>query len=104
MPYRLAISTINDRQEAERLARTLLEERLVACVNILGPLTSLYHWESNIEQDEEYLLLMKTMAHRESDLMTRVQQLHPYEVPELILLRIETGASAYLQWLAACVH
>jgi periplasmic divalent cation tolerance protein len=104
MPYRLVLSTINDRSLAERLATTLLQDCLVACVNILGPLVSLYRWEGKIERDEEYLLVMKTMANREAALMARVQELHPYEVPELLCISIESGASAYLQWLSAAVQ
>ena len=101
MPYRVVLSTINDRQRAEELAATLLEERLVACVNVVGPILSLYRWQGSIERDEEYLLIMKTMASHETALASRVQELHPYEVPELLMLPVEAGAPAYLQWLAA---
>jgi periplasmic divalent cation tolerance protein len=104
MTYRVALSTINDRDRAESLAKQLLEEHLVACVNILGPFTSLYHWQGDLQRDEEYLLIMKTVASREAALTARLQELHPYDVPELIVLPIVTGAPAYLRWLAASVE
>lgn len=104
MPYRVVLSTINDRQRAEELASTLLEERLVACVNVVGPILSLYRWQGGIERDEEYLLIMKTMASHTTALTSRVQELHPYEVPELLMLPVETGIPAYLQWVAASLQ
>ena len=103
MAYRLALSTMNDRRGAEELARALLADHLVACVNILGPVTSLYHWHGNIVQDQEYLLIMKTMVSREEALTTRIQELHPYDVPEVLFVPIEAGSPGYLQWLAASV-
>lgn len=104
MTYRVVFSTISDRQEAERLARELLQARLVACVNILGPMTSLYRWQGDIERDEEYLLLMKTTASAEGALMARLQDLHPYEVPEIIVLPIAAGAPPYLAWIAESLY
>jgi periplasmic divalent cation tolerance protein len=103
MTYRVVLSTINDRDQAENLAQTLLEERLVACINILGPLTSLYHWQGEITRDQEFLLIMKTTASREAALLSRVQELHPYDIPEVIVVPIETGTPSYLGWIAATV-
>lgn len=103
MAYRLALSTIHDRRGAEELARLLLADHLVACVNIVGPVTSLYHWNNAIAQDQEYLLIMKTMAGCEEALTSRLQELHPYDVPELLFVPIAAGSSGYLQWLAAAV-
>lgn len=104
MTYRVVVSTINDREAAERLARALLEARLVACVNIVGPMTSLYRWQGVIEQDEEYLLLMKTAASAEDALMTRIRELHPYEEPEVLVLPVVAGASSYLAWIAESIQ
>jgi periplasmic divalent cation tolerance protein len=103
MAYRLALSTINDRRGAEELARALLADHLVACVNIVGPVTSLYHWHDAIAQDQEYLLIMKTMGSCQDALMRRIQELHPYEVPEVLFVSIAAGSPGYLQWLAAAV-
>jgi periplasmic divalent cation tolerance protein len=103
MTYQVALSTIDDREQAERLARTLLEARLVACVNILGPVTSLFRWQGEIACDTEYLLLMKTTAAKQDILRDRLLQLHPYDVPEFLVLGVDAGAAAYLHWLAAAV-
>jgi periplasmic divalent cation tolerance protein len=104
MTYRVVVSTINAREAAERLARALLEARLVACVNIVGPITSLYHWQGGIEQDEEYLLLMKTAASVEDALMARIHELHPYEEPEVLVLPVVAGAPSYLAWIAESIQ
>lgn len=101
MTYRVVFSTMGDREEAERLARELIQARLVACVNILGPMTSLYRWQEEIQRETEYLLLMKTAAETETALMTRLQELHPYEVPEILVLPIVAAAPSYMAWLAA---
>lgn len=101
MTYRVVLSTVGDRNTAEQLAQTLIQARLVACVNILGPMTSLYRWHEEIQRDTEYLLLMKTAAETEAALMTRLQELHPYEVPEILVLPIAAAAPSYLAWLAA---
>lgn len=103
MAYRVVISTIDNRDSAEHFARALLDSRLVACVNIIGPITSLYHWQGVIERDEEYLLLMKTEAAEEKSLIERIEELHPYEVPEVIVLPILGGSSSYLSWIDASV-
>ena len=102
--YRLALSTIGTREDAEELARDLLNARLVACVNIIGPITSLYHWQGNIERDEEFILLMKTTERAEPALRARLQERHPYDTPEFIVLPIETGAPSYLSWISESIH
>ena len=104
MAYRIVMSTINNREQAEQLARVLLDSRLVACINIVGPVLSLYHWQDEIARDEEYLLLMKTMTTEEHALIERIQELHPYEVPEIIVLPILDGAPSYLSWLDVSVR
>ncbi len=104
MAYRVVISTIDNRDRAEQFARALLDSRLVACVNIIGPMMSLYHWQDAIESDEEYLLLMKTAATEEDALIERIQERHPYEVSEVIVLPILNGAPSYLAWIDASVR
>lgn len=96
---RLVLCTVPDEEVAERIARTLLEERLVACVNIVPGVRSIYRWQGKIEDDRELLLVMKTSTTRYPELETRVRALHPYEVCEVLALDVATGSSAYLAWL-----
>jgi periplasmic divalent cation tolerance protein len=81
------------------LARTLVEERLAACVNILPAMTSLYRWEGRIEKDQERQLVIKTTRDRLAALEERVRHLHPYEVPEFLVLPASGGSDAYIQWV-----
>jgi periplasmic divalent cation tolerance protein len=104
MAYYVVMSTIDSPDRAGAFARTLLGARLVACVNIIGPITSLYRWQGKIADDEEYLLLMKTEATEISTLIERIQALHPYEVPEIMALPIVDGASAYLSWIHGSIR
>jgi periplasmic divalent cation tolerance protein len=85
--------------EAERLANALLEERLVACVNIAGRIRSLYHWQGAVARESESLLLMKTCRERFDQLSRRVKELHSYEVPEVIAMPIMVGNPDYLEWI-----
>lgn len=85
--------------EAEAIARQLLEERLVACVNIAGRIRSLYHWQGTVARESESLLLMKTRAEKFDELSRRVKELHPYEVPEIIGMPIMVGNPDYLDWI-----
>ena len=86
---------------AARVGRTLVEERLAACVNLVPTVRSIYRWQGAVSDDTECLALIKTTAERYSALAQRVLALHPYEVPELIALPVATGHAAYLAWLAA---
>lgn len=87
--------------EAKPLARQLVEERLIACANILPGATSVYRWEGAVCEDEEALLVMKTSTERIPELTERIRALHSYEVPEVIALPLATdeGNPAYLRWL-----
>lgn len=85
-------------KDAEQLARPLLEERLVACVNIIPKVGSLYWWQGRIERGEEALLVMKTSEALVERLIERVKALHAYEVPEVIALAVEAGNQAYIEW------
>ncbi len=85
--------------QATRLARALLEERLVACVNVVPRVESHYWWEGKISTDAEALLVMKTRPESVEPLVTRLRALHPYEVPEIIALDIVAGNAAYLEWI-----
>jgi periplasmic divalent cation tolerance protein len=101
---RLVISTAPP-DRASELARQLVEERLAACVNILPGARSIYRWQGELCDDEEAVLLIKTVAGRVAELSTRLVELHPYDVPEVIGLELVPGEGnpAYLEWLASCV-
>ena len=93
--------TAPDGQSAETLARSLLEERLVACVNIVPGLRSLYWWEGEVQTSDEVLMLLKGRRSDIDAVTERVRDLHPYEVPEVIAAEISGGLQAYLDWLSA---
>jgi periplasmic divalent cation tolerance protein len=97
----LCISTCPDAKTAEHIARTLVEERLAACVNRVTGVASTYRWQGVVHDDAEVLLLIKTTRSRFERLRARLLELHPYAVPELIALEIGAGSPAYLDWLAA---
>ena len=91
--------TCPDTDTAARLARTLVEERLAACGNILPGLRSIYAWQGAIQDEAEVLLLLKTRRERAQTLCERVAALHPYQVPEAIALPVEQGLASYLAWV-----
>jgi periplasmic divalent cation tolerance protein len=96
----VVLSTAGSRAEAERIATTLVEERLAACVNVMGPLASIYRWKGTVERAREDLLVIKTRRALVTRLIARLGSLHSYEVPEAIVLPIVAGARPYLAWLA----
>ena len=98
-PYIQVLTTAPDRASAEQIADRLLEERLAACVQI-SPCTSRYHWQGAIEQADEVLLLAKTAADRTPALVSRLRELHPYELPEIVAVEAAAGLPAYLDWVA----
>jgi periplasmic divalent cation tolerance protein len=95
----IVLSTFPADQDASLLARTLVEERLAACVNVLPPMTSIYRWEGAVEQAAEHQLVMKTTAAKVEALKARIAELHPYDVPEVLVLSVSDGAASYLQWV-----
>jgi len=84
---------------AEKIARGLLERKLVACVNTLPGVVSRYWWKGALQRDEETLLVMKTEAARVAEVVAALKDLHPYEVPELLALPVDAGAEPYLAWV-----
>jgi periplasmic divalent cation tolerance protein len=85
---------------AERLARTLIDEQLAACVNVHAPMVSVYRWKGAVERDSERQLIIKTTRAMVPSLEKRLRELHPYELPELIVISAEGGSGAYLDWVA----
>ncbi len=100
----LVLSTVARAEDAERIARELVERRLAACVNVVPGVTSIYRWKGGVERDEERLLLIKTRTERLAALRETLVALHPYEVPEAIALPIEGGHQPYLDWLDESVE
>jgi periplasmic divalent cation tolerance protein len=92
--------TCGSEEEALKIGRTLVEERLAACANIISPIRSIYRWEGKICDEKEWLLLIKTRESLFEDLAKRVKALHSYTVPEIIALPIVEGSPAYLNWIA----
>ena len=95
----LVLTTFPADGDAEKLAATLVEERLAACVNILPPMQSIYRWQGKVERASERQLVIKTSLGRLRALEKRVVELHPYEVPEFLALMIDKTGSDYLSWL-----
>jgi periplasmic divalent cation tolerance protein len=95
----VVLSACSSAEEAERIARRLLEKKLAACVNILPGVRSLYRWKDAIEDDQETLLVIKSDRALFQDLRAEIEKIHSYEVPEAIALPIVDGAERYLEWL-----
>lgn len=89
--------------KAKEIARVLVEERLVACVNIVPGLSSVYFWDGKVQDDGEELMIIKTMGHAWDELQKRIKQVHPYDLPEMIYFQIEGGYHPYLNWIESSV-
>ncbi len=98
-PAVVILCTCPDQAIAERIAATVVDERLAACVNLAPGLVSFYRWEGQIQRDTELLLLIKTRADLYPALEARLRALHPYQTPEIIALPIQAGLAAYLDWI-----
>ncbi|HYZ86624.1 MAG TPA: divalent-cation tolerance protein CutA [Bryobacteraceae bacterium] len=95
----IALTTCDSQDEARSLARKLVESRLVACVNIVSGVESVYHWQGKVETSAEWLLVMKTSRELLQRLKTEISRLHSYTLPELLALPIVDGSEGYLEWL-----
>ncbi len=98
--YIIVLVTTASTQEAENIAQRLLKEKLIACANIIGPVTSHFHWAGKIEKSEEFLMLMKTRKELFEKVSEIVHKIHSYEVPEILALPVVAGSTTYLDWLA----
>jgi periplasmic divalent cation tolerance protein len=96
----VVLVTCPDRRTAQTIGRTLVEERLAACANVVPGLTSIYRWQGRICRDSEVLVLLKTRRSCFPTLARRVRQLHPYSVPEIVALPVVLGSPTYLAWVA----
>jgi periplasmic divalent cation tolerance protein len=97
--YVIVLTTLPGDFEIRTFAKTLVEERLAACVNLLPPMDSVYRWEGQVEQETERQMIIKTSRDRVIPLWDRIRELHPYETPEFVVLSIQDGSDAYLRWI-----
>jgi periplasmic divalent cation tolerance protein len=99
MPLLVVLCTFPDRETAQRIAHTLVESGLAACVNLLPGAQSIYRWEGKVESADEVLGIMKTTQEAYPKLEARVKELHPYDVPEIVALPLEKAEPAYAKWV-----
>jgi periplasmic divalent cation tolerance protein len=95
----IVLSTVAADEGAEALARTLVDERLAACVNVHAPMTSIYRWKGEVETAAERQLVIKTTRDRLPALEARLRALHPYDLPEFLVIPADSGSAAYLAWV-----
>jgi periplasmic divalent cation tolerance protein len=94
------ITTADDRIVIEKIGRNLVEKRLVACAQILGPIQSIYRWKGTLENADEWLLLMKSKASLYPAIEEEIRRQHPYELPEIIATSVDNGLAGYLDWVS----
>ena len=95
----LVYVTAPNREEALRIGRTIVSESLAACANVLDGMTSVFRWNGELNQESEALLLLKTRSELAAAVVHRVQELHPYDVPAILVLPIEGGSNLFLSWI-----
>jgi periplasmic divalent cation tolerance protein len=101
---RLMLTTAPSREEAATIASELVSRRLAACVNVLGPVASIYQWQGEVEHSEEFLLLIKSTEAKFVPIQAAIRELHSYQIPELLSFTVESGLEAYLNWIATSVR
>jgi periplasmic divalent cation tolerance protein len=100
MEEAVQITTTGDNRETiEKIGRSLVEKRLASCVQVLGPIKSIYRWKGKIEETEEWLCLIKSRKSLYKDIETEILRLHPYELPEITVTTIDDGLQGYVQWI-----
>ncbi|OPY02178.1 MAG: Divalent-cation tolerance protein CutA [Syntrophorhabdus sp. PtaB.Bin047] len=93
------VTTIDDREAAERMGKRLVGERLVACCQIVGPIRSIYRWKGNVEEADEWCCVMKTRPSLYRQVEGAIKRLHPYEVPEIVATPVSTALPDYARWV-----
>lgn len=96
---RIVLTTAGSPEEAEKIARALVERRLAACVNIVPQIQSIYRWKDKIEQETEWLLIIKTKTNLFESVADAIKELHSYELPECVMLELSSGSERYLNWI-----
>jgi len=104
MPYNIVIMTAPNKEEAEKIVRILLEERLIACANIIDSVSSFFWWQTKIEEEKEVLVIMKSHESLFKKLSKKVKEIHSYDIPEILALPIVNGSQSYLDWMKACLE
>ena len=99
MSYLIVLMTAPNREEAEKIVHALLDEKLIACANIIDPVSSFFWWQGKIESEKEVLVIMKTHERLFEKLQKRVTTLHSYDVPEILALPVVAGSQSYLDWM-----
>lgn len=97
--FAIILTATNTRESAEKIAQALVERRLAACVNIVAGVESVYRWQEKVESATELLLVIKTAAERHEQVEALVRELHPYDLPECVMVKIERGSAEYLRWV-----
>lgn len=100
----LVLTNLPDPASAETLAKTLVSGKLAACINLMSPCTSIYHWEGKIESSTEIPLLIKTTVAHYADVEATILNQHPYELPEILRVTVDGGLDVYLQWVASITN
>jgi periplasmic divalent cation tolerance protein len=95
------ITLVGDRKAADAIATRLVADRLAACVQIVGPVSSAYHWQGRLEHSEEWMCVIKSTVERFAGVETAIRELHPYDLPEIIATPIVAGSREYLAWIRA---
>lgn len=96
---KIVVTTCGSVEEAQKIARELVERRVAACVNIVSPIQSVYRWQGKVESASEWLLLIKTTAEKFAAVRDAIGELHSYDLPECIMVSIEDGSPEYLKWI-----
>ena len=101
---RIVLSTAGSTEEAQKIARYLVEKRLAACVNLVPQIESIYRWQGKVESSSEWLLLIKTTSGKVAAVEDAIRELHSYDLPECIAIVIDGGSSEYLNWIGESVE
>lgn len=104
MSQYIFLVTVPTIEEGKKIAQTLVENKLAACVNIIQNIYSLYKWKGNIEEDNEHILLIKTTDEKSDLIIQKINEIHSYEIPECIAFKIEKGSEKYLNWIKEVVE
>lgn len=99
--YSVVLITASSQEEARKIGNAMVEERLFACVNIVSPIQSIFHWQGKVNDEKEVLIIAKTKTGLFSEVVKRVKELHSYSVPEVLFLPILCGSEDYLNWVDA---
>lgn len=101
--YIQVLTTTEKRGDAEKIAKTLVQKRLAACIQIVGPILSTYWWKNDVETAEEWLCIIKSKIELYEELEKSIRQIHPYEIPEILAMPVILGSKDYLGWLGSAV-